>query len=408
MAMFRRSFTSMAANRTPVIVSFARTPIGRLNGALGSKKGSELGAVAVRAAVERAGLQPDQIEEVILGNVVSAGMGQAPARQAAIYAGLPTSVCCTTINKVCASGMKSVLLAAQAIMLGQRDVVVAGGFESMTQIPHYMQSARAGVRFGHSQLLDGIIHDGLWDVYNDQHMGMCAEACAEKYAIDRAAQDEYALLSYQRSVSAIDSGIYDGDIVGVEVGGGRGNPPTLVLHDEEPKSLQLDKLPSLRPAFKREGGTVTAGNASSINDGAAAFVVMSLAKCQELGIQPRAKIAGFADAEQDPVEFTTAPSLAVPKALEMAGMAASDATLHEINEAFSVVALANMQLQGLDVSAVNVYGGAVSLGHPIGMSGARIVGNLMNALERKGESVGVASICNGGGGASALVLERMG
>lgn len=302
--------------------------------------------------------------------------------------------------------MKSVLLASQAIMLGQRDIVVAGGFESMSQIPYYMPGARNGVRFGHSQLLDGIIHDGLWDVYNEQHMGMCAEACADKYDIDRAAQDAYALKSYERSIAAIDAGVYKDDIVPVEVGGGRGKDPVLVTEDEEPKSLKLDKLPTLRSAFKKDG-TVTAANASSINDGGAAFVVMSLEKCQELGLSPRAKIVGFADAEQDPVEFTTAPAKAVPKALVAAGMTSSDANLHEINEAFSVVALANMHLLGLDEANVNVFGGAVSIGHPIGMSGARIVGNLMNALERQDQNVGVASICNGGGGASAVVIERM-
>ena len=397
----------MASNhRQAVIVSYARTPIGRMGGALSSKKGSELGAVAVRAAVERAGLTPEQVEEVILGNVVSAGMGQAPARQAAIWGGLPESVCCTTINKVCASGMKSVAMAAQQIMLGSRDVVVCGGMESMSNIPYYSMTARGGARFGHAQMLDGIIHDGLWDVYNNQHMGMCAELCADKFGISREAQDAYALSSYERATAAMAAGIFAPEIVGVEVGGGRGKPTTLVTEDEEPGALKLDKLPGLRPAFKKDG-TVTAANASSINDGAAAFVVMSADKAAELDLKPLARIAGFADAEQAPVEFTTTPSLAVPRALAHAGMAAGDAQRHEINEAFSVVALANMELMNLQHDQVNVFGGAVALGHPIGMSGARIVGNLINSLAHGDKEVGVASICNGGGGASAMVLERL-
>mmetsp|Transcript_139 Transcript_139/g.148 ORF Transcript_139/g.148 Transcript_139/m.148 type:complete len:407 (-) Transcript_139:180-1400(-) len=400
----KRSF-STGASRSAVIVSYARTPIGRINGALASKKGPELGAIAVRSAVERAGLKPEQVEEAIIGNVVSGGMGQAPARQAAIYGGLPTSVCCTTINKVCASGMKTVMYAAQSIMLGQRDIVVAGGFESMTHVPHYMHSARAGVRLGHTQLVDGIIHDGLWDCYNNQHMGMCAEACADKYDIDRDAQDAYALQSYERSQAAINNGVFKNEIVPVEVSGGRGKPTTLVSEDEEPTSLKLDKIKTLRSAFKKEG-TVTAANASTLNDGAAAFVIMSEEKAKELGVKPLAKIIGFADAEQDPVEFTTAPSLAVPKALANANISKEDVDIHEINEAFSVVALANMKLQGLDSSNVNIYGGAVSIGHPLGMSGARILGNVINALERENKTIGVASICNGGGGASAVVLER--
>jgi acetyl-CoA C-acetyltransferase len=402
--LFSRGF-STAANRSAVIVSYARTPIGRINGSLASKKGPELGAVAIRAAVERAGLKPEQVEEALVGNVVSGGMGQAPARQAAIYGGLPTSVCCTTINKVCASGMKTVMYAAQSIMLGQRDIVVAGGFESMTHVPHYMHAARGGVRLGHTQLVDGIIHDGLWDCYNNQHMGMCAEACAEKHDIGREAQDAYALQSYERSQNAMKNGVFKNEIVPVEVSGGRGKPTTMVTEDEEPNSLKLEKIATLRSAFKKDG-TVTAANASTLNDGAAAFVVMSEAKANELGIKPLARIIGFADAEQDPVEFTTAPSLAVPKALENAGIKMEDVDIHEINEAFSVVALANMKLQGLDSSKVNIYGGAVSIGHPLGMSGARILGNVINALEREDKSIGMASICNGGGGASAVVLER--
>jgi acetyl-CoA C-acetyltransferase len=370
---------------------------------LASKKGSELGAVAVRAAVSRAGLQPEQIEEVILGNVVSAGMGQAPARQAAIYAGLPTGVCCTTVNKVCASGMKTVMLAAQQILLGQRDIVVAGGFESMSNIPYYTLGARAGLRFGHSQLVDGIIHDGLWDVYDNQHMGMCAEICATKFGFDRAAQDAYCLESYARATAAQAAGVFEKEIVGVELTE-RGKTRSVLL-DEEPAALARDKVPTLKPAFKKDG-SVTAANASSINDGAAALVVMSLERATSLGLTPRAVIRGFADAEQAPVDFTTTPAMAVAKALAHAKLTLADVDIHEINEAFSVVALANMKLMGLDHSKVNVYGGAVALGHPIGMSGARIIGSALNALERNGKSIAVASICNGGGGASAIVIER--
>jgi len=394
----------VAAARQAVIVSYARTPIGRLGGALSSKKATELGAIAVRGAVERAGLTPAQVEEVILGNVVSAGIGQAPARQAAMFAGLPEAVCCTTVNKVCASGMKTIMYAAQQIQLGCRDVVVCGGFESMSNIPYYSLSARSGARFGHAQLTDGIIHDGLWDVYNNQHMGMCAEKCADEYGFDRAAQDAYCLASYERANAAINADAFKAEIAPVEIVS-RGKT-TVVDVDEEPGALQLPKLPTLKPAFKKDG-TVTAANASSINDGAAAFVVMSLAKCTELGLTPLAAIRGFADAEQAPVDFTTTPALAVPKALAHAGMGLGDAQRHEINEAFSVVALANMRLLNLDHTHVNVFGGAVALGHPIGMSGARIVGSLINSLRQGDATIGTASICNGGGGASAIVIERL-
>mmetsp|Transcript_35983 Transcript_35983/g.80931 ORF Transcript_35983/g.80931 Transcript_35983/m.80931 type:complete len:375 (-) Transcript_35983:88-1212(-) len=348
--MIRRGFSTVSG-RTPVIVSYARTPIGKLNGALSSKKGSELGAVAVRAAVDRACLQSAAVspQEVILGNVVSAGMGQAPARQAAKFAGLPDSVCCTTINKVCASGMKSVMLASASVLLGHRDCVVAGGFESMSNIPYYNLTQRAGAKFGHTQLLDGIIHDGLWDAYGDQHMGMCAEKCASDYAISRSDQDAYCLESYSRAKKAQAEGVFDLEMVPVEVGGvGGKDTPIVVALDEEPGAVKESKIPELRAAFMRQGGTVTAGNASSINDGASAMVVMSYERAAELGLKPLAAIRGFADAEQAPVDFTTAPALAVPLALKQAGLELSDCDLHEINEAFSVVALANMQLLNLD------------------------------------------------------------
>eukprot|EP00616_Rhizochromulina_sp_CCMP1243_P012688 CAMPEP_0118973662 /NCGR_PEP_ID=MMETSP1173-20130426/10674_1 /TAXON_ID=1034831 /ORGANISM="Rhizochromulina marina cf, Strain CCMP1243" /LENGTH=400 /DNA_ID=CAMNT_0006923349 /DNA_START=30 /DNA_END=1232 /DNA_ORIENTATION=+ len=392
--------------RDAVIVSFARTAIGKLAGGFASVKAVDLGAVAVKGAVARAGLAPEQIQEVILGNVVSAGIGQAPARQASVFAGLPESVCCTTVNKVCASGMKSVMLAAQSIMLGQRDIVVAGGFESMTNIPHYLPAARGGLRYGHGKVVDGIIHDGLWDVYNEQAMGVCGDICAEKFNFSREEQDAYAMESYRRAVQAMDDGILAKDIVPVEVPGRRG-AVTVVDTDEEPRSVPLEKIPTLRPAFGKNG-TVTAANASSINDGAAALVLMSAEKAQELGLEPIARVKGFGDAEQNPVEFTTAPSLAVPVAMAHAGIEASDVEYSEINEAFSVVAMANMQLLGLSHDTVNVHGGAVGLGHPIGMSGARIIGSLMRVLTEKDAEVGCASICNGGGGASAIVIDRPG
>ena len=390
--------------RSVVICSVARTPIAKFAGSFAPLKASELGAVAIRAAVERAGVPPEAVEEVLMGNVVSAGMGQAPARQAAIYAGLPTSTVCTTVNKVCASGMKTVMLGAQQIMLGQRDIVVAGGMESMSNIPHYLPQARSGYRLGNGSVVDGVVHDGLWDVYNNQHMGACAELCAETYSIGREAQDAYATSSYERAQAAAAAGAFDDEIVSVDVTSKKG--VTTVAADEEPSSINLGKLPSLRTAFKKEG-TVTAANASSLNDGAAALVLMSAERAAALGVTPLARIRGFGDAEQEPTEFTTAPASAVPLALRHAGVDAADVEYHEINEAFSVVALANMQLLGLQPQRVNVHGGAVALGHPIGMSGARIVQSLATVLKAKDASLGCASICNGGGGASAIVIERL-
>ena len=339
---------------------------------------------------------------------MSAGIGQAPCRQAVMGADLPLSTICTTVNKVCASGMKAVMLSAQAVAtgsLGDR-AMLAGGMESMSNIPHYATKSRSGVALGHSQLLDGIIFDGLWDVYNDQHMGMCAEKCAEDYGISREDQDAYCAESYRRALEATDGGVFADEIEPIIIRQRRGDP-VMVEHDEEPASLKLDKVPFLRPAFKRDGGTVTAANASSINDGAAAMVVMSEKGALNLGLRPLARIRGYGDAAQAPVDFTTSPAIAVPAALTNAGMLPSDVEYHEINEAFAVVALANMKLLDLDAAKVNVFGGAVALGHPIGCSGARIVGALYNVLRQSDASVGCASICNGGGGASALIIERI-
>lgn len=395
-----------------VIVSFARTPIAKFGGSLTPLTAPQLGSVAIRGALSRlrgASADAPAVAEAYMGNVVSAGVGQAPCRQAVLGAGLPQSTVCTTINKVCASGMKSVMLSAQAVAAGglPRDMaMIAGGMESMTNIPHYLPSARAGTALGHAKILDGVIYDGLWDVYNDQHMGMCAEKCASDYDITREDQDAYCIESYRRSQEAIEEGCFDDEIKAVEIPQRRGDP-LMVAVDEEPSAIMLDKVPTLRPAFKREGGTVTAANASSLNDGAAAMLIMSEEGARDAGLEPLARIRGYGDAARDPVDFTTAPSLAVPVALRNAGMGPADIDYHEINEAFSVVALANMKLLHLDPAKVNVFGGAVALGHPIGMSGARIVGTLYSVLKYADASVGCASICNGGGGASAIIIERL-
>lgn len=391
-----------------VIVSIARTPIAKFCGSFRSMKGSELGSIAIQGALAK--LPSDlAIREAYLGNVVSAGMGQAPARQALLGAGLPYSTIATTVNKVCASGMKSVMLAAQALQCTPTATpgyaVLAGGFESMSNIPHYLPSSRTGTTLGHATLLDGCIHDGLWDVYNDQHMGMCGEKCSQDYSFSREDQDAYAMESYRRAQEALISGVFD-EVVPVSVPQRRGDP-LVVDQDEEPLAVNLDKISTLKPAFDRKNGTVTAANASSLNDGAAALVLMTEVDAEAQGIQPLARIRGYGDAEQDPIDFTTTPSLAVPVALEHAGIQASDVEYHEINEAFAVVALANMHILGLDHAKLNVFGGAVALGHPIGMSGARIIGTLYSALKSKDATIGCASICNGGGGASAIVIERL-
>jgi acetyl-CoA C-acetyltransferase len=386
-------------------VSYARTPIATFNGSFAPLTATELGAIANKAAVERAGLEPGQIQEAYLGNVVSAGIGQAPARQSILKAGFPNFIPCTTVNKVCASGMKSVAMAAQSIMAGSQDIMLAGGFESMSNVPYYLPKARSGYRLGDGKLVDGAIHDGLWDPYNNQHMGMCGEACADSFGFTREDQDAYAMESYKRALEANERGFFESEITPVTITPRRGDPKVFTK-DEEPFQTNPAKIPTLRPAFKKDG-TVTAANASPLNDGAAALVIMSGAKAQALGLKPLAKIRGFGDAAQDPVEFTIAPSKAVPVALHHAGLQLSDVDYHEINEAFSVVALANMRLMNLDHARVNVNGGAVAIGHPIGMSGARIVGTLYHILKERDATIGCASICNGGGGAGALVIERL-
>lgn len=393
--------------RTPVLVSFARTPIGCFQGSLSALSATKLGAVAVKAAVERAGLdvaaEGASIDEAFLGNVVAAGLGQAPATQAIKFAGLPDSIPSTTVHKVCASGMKSVMFAADAIALGRAEIVVAGGFESMSNVPRYL--SRAGTKLGDVSAVDGLVKDGLWDVYDNMHMGSCAEICAAEHGFDRAAQDAFAQSSYEKALAQDALDVAKEQIVPVAVPAGRGKE-VIVEADEEPRAGNIAKMATLKPAFKKDG-TITAANASKLNDGAAAMVVMSAAEARRRGVEPLAAIRGFADAQQAPVWFTTAPSLAVPKALARAGLTAADAQIHEVNEAFSVVALANMKLLGLSAESVNIHGGAVALGHPIGTSGARIIGQLAYALRSRGASIGTASICNGGGGASAIVIERL-
>ncbi|SDQ91425.1 acetyl-CoA C-acyltransferase [Flagellimonas zhangzhouensis] len=386
-----------------VIVSAARTPIGSFMGSLSTVPAPKLGAVAIKGALDKIGLKPELVEEVLMGNVVQAGTGQAPARQAAIYAGIPNSVPCTTVNKVCSSGMKTIMQAAQSIALGENSIVVAGGMENMSLIPHYAYM-RTGTKFGPTTLLDGMQKDGLVDAYDQNAMGVCADACATKYEFSREDQDAFAIQSYQRSADAWKAGKFANEIVPVEVPQRRGEP-IVVSEDEEYKNVKLDKVPALRPAFTKEG-TVTAANASTINDGAAAVVLMSEEKANELGIKPLATIKGYADAAHEPEWFTTAPAKALPKALDRAGVSIDDIEYFEFNEAFSVVGLANMKILGLNDSNVNVNGGAVSLGHPLGCSGARITITLLNVLEQNNAKLGAAAICNGGGGASSIVLER--
>tara|TARA_R110002020_G_scaffold323714_1_gene539534 strand:- start:69898 stop:71073 length:1176 start_codon:yes stop_codon:yes gene_type:complete len=386
-----------------VIVSAARTPIGSFMGALSSIPATQLGAIAIKGALKKIGLDPQMVEEVLMGNVVQAGNGQAPARQAALYAGIPDTVPCTTINKVCASGMKSVMQAAQAIALGDSDIIVAGGMENMSLIPHYIH-LRSGQKFGPATLIDGMQKDGLVDAYDQNAMGTCADACADKYGFSREDQDNYAIQSYQRSAAAWKAGKFDAETVPVEVPQRKGEPLS-VREDEEFKNVDLAKIPTLRPAFTKEG-TVTAANASTINDGAAALVLMSAEKAKSLGLEPLATITSYADAAQEPKWFTTAPSKALPKALAKAGITLAEVDYFEFNEAFSVVGLANMKILGLNDSNVNVNGGAVSLGHPLGCSGARIIITLMSVLQQNNGKIGAAAICNGGGGASAIVLEK--
>ncbi|KAJ3698260.1 hypothetical protein LUZ61_001965 [Rhynchospora tenuis] len=391
--------------RDVCIVGVARTPMGGFLGALSSLPATKLGSLAIEGALKMANVDPTLVQEVFFGNVLSANLGQAPARQAALGAGIPNTVVCTTVNKVCASGTKAAMLASQSIQLGINDVVVAGGMESMSNAPKYIADARKGSRFGHDTLVDGMLKDGLWDVYTDCAMGNCAELCADNHSITREEQDNFAVQSNERGIAARDSGAFSWEIVPVEVSAGRGKPPVVVDKDEGLAKFDPVKLRKLRPSFKENGGTVTAGNASSISDGAAALVLVSGEKALQLGLKVIAKIIGYADAAQAPELFTTSPALAIPKALSNAGLNASQVDFYEINEAFSVVALANQKLLGLPSEKVNVHGGAVSLGHPLGCSGARILVTLLGVLKAKNGKVGVAAVCNGGGGASALVLE---
>jgi len=386
-----------------VIVSAARTPIGSFLGSLSTVTAPQLGAIAITGALNKINLNPNLVDEVLMGNVVQAGTGQAPARQAAIYAGIPNTVPCTTINKVCASGMKAVMQAAQSIALGDSNIIVAGGMENMSLIPHYLY-ARTGTKFGETTLIDGLQKDGLVDAYNQKAMGICADTCASEYKFSREDQDAYAIQSYKRSAAAWESGKFDNEVVPVNVPQRRGEP-LIISKDEEYTKVKLDKIPQLRPAFSKTG-TVTAANASTINDGAGAMILMSKEKAENLGLKILASIKSYADAAHEPDWFTTAPAKALPKALNKANIKLEDVDFFEFNEAFSVVGLANMKLLGLTDVNVNVNGGAVSLGHPLGCSGVRILITLLNVLEQNNAKIGAAAICNGGGGASAVIIER--
>jgi acetyl-CoA C-acetyltransferase len=387
-----------------VIVSAVRTPIGSFMGGLSTVSATQLGAIAIKGALNKINLDPNLVDEVFMGNVVQAGVGQAPARQAAIFAGLSTNVACTTVNKVCASGMKSVMLAAQAIMCGDAEIVVAGGMENMSMIPHYLH-LRNGVKFGPTTMLDGMQKDGLSDAYDNNAMGVFADLCATEYKVSREQQDNFAIESYKRSAKAWETGKFDSEIVPVPVPQRKGEP-ILVTKDEEFTNVNLEKIPTLNPVFTKEG-TVTAANASTINDGAAALILMSEEKALAMGLKPLVYIKGYADAAQEPKWFTTAPAKALPKALDNAGISISEVDLFEFNEAFAVVGIANAQILGLNTDKINVNGGAVSLGHPLGCSGARIIVTLIHVLQQNNVKIGAAAICNGGGGASAIVIERI-
>jgi acetyl-CoA C-acetyltransferase len=387
------------------IVSAVRTPIGSFGGSLAGLSAVKLGSIAVKGALEKIKLDPKHVQEVFFGNVISSGLAQSPATQVAVGAGLGYNIPCTLVNKVCASGMKAMMLGAQSIMLGQNDVVVTGGMESMSNIPYYLMKARTGYKFGNGELIDGLTYDGLTDVYNHCAMGVCADNTAKEMNISRQDQDAYAINSYKRSAAAWAAGKFKDEIVPVELTGKKGDV-TLFAEDEEYKNVNFDKIAGLKPVFTKEG-TVTAANASTLNDGAAAIILMSKEKATELGLKPLAKILGFADAAQDPMWFTTTPSIAIPKAMKMAGVTAKDVGYYEINEAFSAVAIANNIKLELDPQKVNVNGGAVSLGHPLGASGARISITLAHVLKQNKASIGVAGICNGGGGASAIVIENL-
>ena len=390
--------------REVVIVAAARTPIGSFGGSLAEVSATQLGATAVKAVIERSGIDPKLVSEAYMGSVLQANLGQAPARQAVKFAGLPNEVQCTTVNKVCASGMKATMLATQSILLGDNDVIIAGGMENMSATPYYVEKARYGYRFGNGALVDGIGKDGLTDVYHQTAMGVSAELCAAKYGITREQQDAYAIESYKRASAAWAAGKFADEVVPVTVKTRKGD--VVFGEDEQFKAANFEKMPALKPVFQKDG-TVTAANASAINDGAAALLLMSADKAKELGLKPLAKVLSYADAEQAPEWFTTTPSVALPRAVEKAGLKMSDIGVFEINEAFSVVALANLQLMQLDASKVNINGGAVALGHPLGCSGARILVTLINVMKQNGAKYGAAGICNGGGGASAMVLENI-
>lgn len=390
--------------REVYILSAVRTPLGTFGGGLASVSATKLGAAAIKGALDKAGVAPEMVQEVFMGNVLSTGLGQAPARQAALFAGLKQEVVCTTVNKVCASGMKSIMLAAQSILSGDNDIVVAGGMENMSSVPFYLENARWGYKYGNNTLVDGLQKDGLTDVYNQTLMGVCAETCAKEMGITREEQDDFAIQSYTRSQEAAAAGKFDAEKVPVLIPQRKGDPIAFNT-DEEYTKVDFKKLRALNPAFVKENGTVTAGNASTMNDGAAALVLISKEKAEELGLTPIAKIVSYADAAQAPEWFTTSPAKALPIALGKAGLTTEDVDFFEINEAFSVVSLANNKLMNLSPAKVNVWGGAVSLGHPLGCSGARVVVTLLNVLRTEGGKIGAAGICNGGGGASAIVVE---
>lgn len=389
--------------REVYIMSAVRTPIGSFGGTLKDIPATKLGAIAIKGAIEKAGVDANEIQEVIMGCVLQANLGQAPARQASMLTGLPETVHCTTINKVCASGMKAVMYGAQSILLGDADIIVVGGMENMSRVPFYSETLRWGNKYGNVQMIDGIAKDGLTDVYKDYAMGNAAELCARECNISREAQDEFAIESYKRSQKSVNEGRFENEIIGIEIPQRKGEP-ILMTKDEEPFNVKFDKIPELKSSFEK-GGTVTAANASTVNDGAAALVLMSKQKAEKSGLKPVAKILSYADAEQAPEWFTTTPSIAVPKAVEKAGLKMNDIDFAELNEAFSVVGIVNTQKLNLDPKKVNVNGGAVSLGHPLGCSGARIIVTLINVLLQNGGKKGVAGICNGGGGASAVVIE---
>ncbi len=386
------------------IMSISRTPIGALSGALSSLTAPQLGSIAATEAIKRAGIEPSQVQEVVMGNVLSANIGQAPAQQVAVFTGIPNTVPCTTVNKVCASGMKAIMLGAQSIIMGHADIVLAGGMESMSNVPYYLDRARNGYRYGHQQVIDGIIKDGLWDPYKNYAMGNAGELCAKEYNFSRKDQDDYAIESYNRAIKAQKEGWFNLEITPVEVM--QGKEKITISMDEEPGKVKFDKIPTLKPAFDKEG-TITAANASKINDGASAVILMSAEKAKALGLKPMSRILGFADASQAPEWFTTTPSKAIPLALQRAGKQLSDVDYYEINEAFSVVSMVNNKLMNIPDNKANIFGGAVSLGHPIGNSGARIVCTLTSVLKHKNAKIGAAGICNGGGGASAIVIENL-